>query len=124
MNHMNKFVWLSLLWFSASIYALFFKPAVDVAPPFAHFDKCVHAGLFFAQFWLLSKVYVSRQQPLPWRRLLVLAVAWAAASEVLQATLTRTRQGDVWDAAADIFGAASAIWLAARLSRLRQNQPH
>ena len=112
----NKWLWLSLTWFVAAIYALFFKQGGGAAP-FAHFDKVAHFGLFFGQFWLLSKIFLHRQQTPPWRWLLLAALVWAGLSEYLQATLTPDRHGDVFDTIADVLGAACALWLAVRVAQ-------
>lgn len=112
---MNKWLLFALLWLAASVYALFFKPD-NGTPPFAHFDKAAHFGLFFGQFWLLAKIFLHRQQTPPWRWLLPAAFIWAGLSEYLQATLTPDRHGDVFDAIADVLGAACALWLAVRVA--------
>lgn len=117
--HWNKwFVW-SLLWFAASVYALLLQPASQTPPPFPHFDKVGHAALFFAQFWLLAKGFFSQQRAIPWRLLLAAAIGWAALSETLQALCTTTRQGDVFDALADLIGTSAALYLAHRVQQAR-----
>lgn len=117
---MNKWLLLALAWFAAGLYALFFKPDNGTPPPFAHFDKVAHFGLFFGQFWLLAKLFFSRNRPLSHKTLFVVALLWALSSEVLQATLAVGRHGDVWDGVADAAGAACALWLAVRLQHHRR----
>lgn len=43
---LNKFTAAALIWFAAAIYALLFKEGGNSAPPFPHFDKVGHFGLF------------------------------------------------------------------------------
>ncbi|WP_037586461.1 VanZ family protein [Stenoxybacter acetivorans] len=112
---MNKWLLFAFVWFSGSLYALFFRDGGTSPPPFVHFDKIAHMGLFFGQFWLLAKIFIETDKPVPWRGLLTAAVFWAAVSEVLQALFTRNRQGDVWDAATDVLGAVLAVYLAYRV---------
>lgn len=116
---MNKWLLLSLLWLAASVYALL-RPAERTVPPFAHFDTVAHFALFFGQFWLAAKVFFSRNRALPFRWLLLLAVAWALLSEGLQAVLTTTRHAALGDVAADVLGAACALWLARQVAAARR----
>ena len=115
---MNKWQAAALLWLAASVYALLLHPGGNTPPPFAHFDKAVHAGLFFGQFWLWAKAYFSCGRAIPYRLLTACALLWAAGSEVLQAVFT-PRHGDPWDAAADMAGALAALWLIRRVSQAR-----
>lgn len=107
---MNKWQAAALLWLVASIYALLRPETGHTPPPFAHFDKIAHAGLFFGQFWLWARAWSSRGRVAPERLLLAAALAWAVGSEIMQATLG-ARRGDPWDAAADMAGALAALWL-------------
>jgi VanZ family protein len=65
----------------------------------------VHAGLFAA---------LAVTTRLRFGRGLWAVVAYAAVSEVLQAVLPISRDGDVLDAAADVAGALLGWWLLAR----------
>lgn len=94
------------LYFVASVYALL-QPGSGEPPPFAHFDKLGHALLFAVQAALMQRGW-PRLAPVP---AFVLLLAWALASEGLQAWLTTTRQGDWLDATADMLGAGLALWL-------------
>lgn len=107
----NRYVYFSLIWFIASVYALFLKPsAINIAPPFPHFDKVVHCGLFFAQTWLLGKIWLTENWQINKLYLLIPMIIWAGLSEVLQSLLTRSRHGDVWDMLADIVGILFALF--------------
>lgn len=108
----NRFTVLALLWLMAGIYALLFREADGGAPPFPHFDKFAHFCLFLAQFWLCAKAFIHENQTIPYRGLLILALLYALGSEMAQALLTSTRQGSFFDGAADLAGAALALWLA------------
>ncbi len=116
---LNKFTLLALAWFGAGVYALLLRESEGGAMPFPHFDKVVHFALFFGQFWLLAKAWLAEKRPIPYRSLLMIAVACAAGSEIAQALLTQTREGSWLDAFADIAGAATALWLAHRVALAR-----
>lgn len=113
----NRFSLFALLWFAASIYALLFKAADTAPPPFPHFDKVGHFALFFAQIWLAAKAFRLAQRPIPYRALLFFALVFAIASECAQAWLTATRTGSIGDVAADLAGAAIALFAARAVSR-------
>lgn len=106
----NRYIYFSLIWFIASVYALFFKPPTSVAPPFAHFDKIVHCALFFTQTWLLGKIWLTENKPLNPIYLFIPTLIWAILSEIGQALLTRNRHGDVWDTLADTIGILIALY--------------
>lgn len=110
---MNKWLFLAAIWFLASLYFLFFKASGNPVP-IPQFDKICHFGLFFGQFWLLSKSCI------PLRLLIITAIIWAASSEIIQALFTK-REGDIMDAMADLIGAALALWLARQIQTARRN---
>ena len=58
---LNKFTVAALIWFAAAIYALLFKEGGNSAPPFPHFDKVGHFGLFFWSGMAVCKNIYSRQ---------------------------------------------------------------
>ena len=116
---MNRWLWLSVLWFAGMMYALLLHQGSNAPLPFAHFDKVVHAALFFGQFWLLAKVFLLLRRPVPWQALLLVALVLAAGSEWAQGALTASRQADWRDAAADMAGAAAALYFAAQVQAAR-----
>lgn len=119
----NRWLAAAALWFAASTYALVFRDGgSNPAPPFPHFDKLAHALLFFAQIWLSAKIWLTAQRRVPFQSLFVFGLCCALASEAAQHWFTRTRQGDVWDAAADMLGVCAALYLAARVQTARQNR--
>jgi VanZ family protein len=71
-------------------------------------DKLVHAGLFL----LLTGTAALRFGAS--RRVLALALGYAAASELVQAGLLAERSGDVWDLLADGIGAVAGWRLVRR----------
>ena len=79
---MNRWLWLSVLWFAGMMYALLLHQGGNAPLPFAHFDKVVHAALFFGQFWLLAKVFLLRRQLVPWQTLLLAALVLAAGNTI------------------------------------------
>ena len=60
------------------------------------------------------------KRPIPYVALFTLAVLLAAGSEVAQALFTQSRQGDLLDGLADIAGAATALWLAHKVSAAKK----
>lgn len=92
--------------FAVSLVVLFSPgSAVPTGPPGS--DKVVHAVLFAA---LAATSLIAR---IPWWATLVWLAAYAALSEVLQATLPIHRSGDIGDWLADVVGALVATALAA-----------
>ena len=117
-RNVNRWLLLSGLWFGGMMYALLL-PGSGAVPPFVHFDKIVHVGLFFGQFWLLSKIFLQLRRPVPVRALLAAAVLLAGFSELAQGVFTVDRQADWTDAAADVAGAAAALYFTAQVSSAR-----
>ncbi|HFC8517636.1 TPA: VanZ family protein [Neisseria weaveri] len=112
----NRFMLMAVLWFAAGIYFLIFRESDSSnPPPFLHFDKFAHFALFFAQFWLLAKAFFSDGLTIPYGKLMITALCYAVVSETAQAWLTATREGSLLDGAADLAGAATALWTAAKV---------
>ena len=65
---LNKFTLLAAAWFAASIYALLFKESGNAPPPFPNFDKVAHFITFFAQIWLIAKIFLSEQKRVPYKK--------------------------------------------------------
>ena len=112
---LNKFTAAALSWFAAAIYALLFKEGGNSAPPFPHFDKVGHFGLFFGQAWLCAKIFIQENREIPYKGILLAALLFAVGSELAQAFLTATRQGSIADGIADMAGAAAALWFAEKV---------
>lgn len=112
---LNKFTAAALIWFAAAIYALLFKEGGNSAPPFPHFDKVGHFGLFFGQAWLCAKIFIQENGEIPYKGILLAALLFAVGSELAQAFLTATRQGSISDGIADMAGAAAALWFAEKV---------
>ena len=116
----NKWLFLAILWWLAGAYALIWRESSPMsAPPFPHFDKMAHFFLFFAQTWLLAKIWLSARRTLPIVPLLGFALCNAVASEWAQAVFTVSRQADVWDGVADMIGAAAALYVAVCIQNIR-----
>ena len=96
-----------------SLYVLF-VPQPPGTPVFPYADKVVHLVLFA----LLAAAVRWRCGPALTGALLV--VAYAAASEGVQAVALATRSGDVRDLVADLVGAALGWGLARRALRARE----
>ena len=125
----NKYLLFAIIWFLLTVYGLLFRTPSDMTQlPFPHFDKFTHMALFFGQFWLLSKVYLTENRYPPFKIFVLMFVSWAVISEVLQGTLTQTRSAEVLDAIADMVGASLALLVARyvhslkiRIVQLREN---
>lgn len=116
----NRFSLFAALWFGLMWYALLRESSGTSVPPFAHFDKFMHALLFFAQFWLLARAFLQEERQPPYRLLAIGALLFAVSSEVAQLLLTQTRQAEAADALADLAGAAAALWLARQTALSRR----
>ena len=112
---LNKFTVAALIWFAAAIYALLFKEGGNSTPPFPHFDKVGHFGLFFGQAWLCAKIFIQDNRTIPYKGILFAALLFAIGSELAQAFLTATRQGSIADGIADMAGTAAALWFAEKI---------
>ena len=112
---LNKFTAAAFIWFAAVIYALLFKEGGNSAPPFPHFDKVGHFGLFFGQAWLCAKMFIQDSRNIPYKGILLAALLFAIGSELAQAFLTTTRQGSIADGIADMAGTAVALWFAEKV---------
>mgnify|MGYP001746542434 FL=1 len=112
---LNKFTAAALIWFAAAIYALLFKEGGNSAPPFPHFDKVGHFGLFFGQAWLCAKIFIQDNRNIPYKGILFAALLFAVGSELAQAFLTTTHQGSIADGIADMAGTTAALWFAAKV---------
>jgi VanZ family protein len=91
---------------------MFLTPG-DEVPEHGPNDKVVHALVFVAL------AVAGRWAQLPWRVLGLGLAAYAAVTEVLQATLPIGRDGDVRDWVADVTGIAVGLllsWLVVRLA--------
>jgi VanZ family protein len=74
-------------------------------------DKLVHAAVFGAE------AFTGRRAGVPLLPLVALLVAHAVLSEVIQGTLLPARDGDPYDAVADVVGTALGAWLAGVVDR-------
>jgi VanZ family protein len=94
----------------ASVVVLFSPASAPSGLP-PGVDKLTHLGLFVALAW------TGRRAGLPVGRLAVGLVAYAVASEVLQAVLPFGRSADPLDAVADVVGAALGLIATRRSAR-------
>lgn len=101
-------------------------PGSGLPPVFSAYDKATHATAFFvfALLWSLALPGTVRSHL---TRVLVLSVAFAVGTEVLQAMLPIGRFGDPFDAVADLVGAALgagvALWWGRRAERRAGGDP-
>jgi hypothetical protein len=92
--------------------AMFLTPGEEV-PERGPDDKVVHALIF------VTLAVAGRWAQVPWRALGLGLAAYAAVTEVLQATLPINRDGDVRDWLADVTGIAVGLllsWIVVRLA--------
>ena len=90
---------------------LLFSPASRVPGGIELNDKVVHAALFF------TLAVTGVLAGLPLRALALGLIVYAGVSEVLQAVLPIDRDGNVFDALADLLGAASGLAVALVIRR-------
>ena len=95
-------------WWLFSVYLLLFKPA-GAPSGIPGFDKVGHFALF--ALWALLLAASVRRGGDVVRPVLSLCLGWAVASELMQGLLTATRSAEAGDVAADLCGAACALWL-------------
>lgn len=106
----SKWLWVvGVLWFGLSCYGLFFRSSGGELPAITYFDKVAHFGMFFGQFYVLAKIYPPKSVHRT-LGLIVVALLWAVASELIQGYFT-TRMMDVWDGVADMMGAILAVMM-------------
>lgn len=84
-----------------------YSPSGGGAPPFNGADKLVHATIFAVP--VMAALVVRVRSGL----VIGLAAVHAPASEIIQGTLLPQRDGDVWDAVADLTGVLAG-WVIAR----------
>lgn len=106
--------WLTALAIALAVQlVVLYAPRGGGAPPFPNADKIAHATIFALPvlFALLARL----------RTGLVVGVAalHAPVSELIQWTLLPHRDGDVWDAVADLVGVGLGWLLARWLGRRR-----
>jgi VanZ family protein len=95
--------WLVAPVLSVHLLALYWPGTPGVPEPL-YVDKVVHAALFAIPVWLLGRLT---------KRIWLVAAIFAAqavASEVIQARFVPYRDGDVFDATADLVGIGVAVW--------------
>ncbi|MBX7084335.1 MAG: VanZ family protein [Nannocystaceae bacterium] len=106
---------LAVAWTVAVFAMLWAPPPPTPRVEIPHFDKYVHFSLFaiFGALW--------RWAGLPWRRVLLLAVPIAIATELGQGLVPWPRTPDVLDVVADLAGVGLA--LGAMLRNGRDSNP-
>ncbi|HGO5814253.1 TPA: VanZ family protein [Mannheimia haemolytica] len=114
---MNKYTLLALIWFAVGIYSLIFRETTHDLPPFPHFDKVAHFGLFFIQIWLSARAFMQSKKAVPYLGLMLFALLYAFGSEWGQAQFTENREASWLDGAADLAGAGFALLLVRLLKK-------
>ena len=91
--------------------------------PFPISTRFAHFITFFAQTWLIAKIFLAEQKHVPYKKLLIFALLFAFFSEWAQATFTTTREGSLGDGIADMLGTMAALWFAKKVETAKlQNQ--
>lgn len=88
-----------------------YAPSGVGSPPFAYFDKLVHAAVF------ALPVFFALLARLPRGAVVTVAALHAPVSEVVQARLLAARAGDPWDAVADLVGVGLGVLAALVVGR-------
>jgi VanZ family protein len=108
-------VWFALLGLSLLLQlVVLYAPSAPGGPEVNGLDKVVHASVFGAV------VLTALLAGLPRRWVLGVLVLHAPVSEVVQATLLPSRDGDVWDAVADLTGVGLALGAFLVIVRMRR----
>jgi VanZ family protein len=112
MKDFLKKYWISIIVNTAILVVCMIKPPADIQPPMTDFDKLVHFVLFMGisgvvffdnTFYLRRKISLIRL----FCGSLLFPCAFGGLIEILQATFTNTRSGDVMDFLFDSIGAAA-----------------
>lgn len=99
LNFVSRNQWIAILWTLVILWSCTW-PGKDLpSPPFPHFDKLVHSGLFviWTILWLLT--YPSKST-----LIILMGVTYGVAIEFYQQILPFDRTFDWWDAVADSVG--------------------
>jgi VanZ family protein len=110
--HKNiKYLYL-IIWLSLSVYALLTPSgSLPKINPFEHFDKIVHAGMFFTLFIILVPIFLKKQHYFKsYFFSFITTVSTGIVFEILQNTMSSGRSGSIADALADLSGALIAIF--------------
>lgn len=108
-------VWLGLFGLALLLQlVVLYAPSAPGGPEVNGLDKVIHAGVFGAA------VLTALLAGLPRRWVLAVLALHAPVSEVVQATLLPSRDGDVWDAVADLTGVGLALGAFLVISRKRR----
>lgn len=109
----NYWRWLPLAGVFALSLIVLFSPGSTVPSGPPNSDKVVHALLFAAL------AITARAAGIGWRAAAAWILAYAALSEVLQATLPINRGGSLWDWVADAVGLAVGLLAYESITRAR-----
>ena len=105
------YYWLPLALYCGAIFWQSSFPFIEHVPPLPHFDKILHLTAYGIMAWLFARA-LTRETP----ALSPAAVRWAAVvfaclyglSDEFHQSFVPSRTADVWDLAADAFGAL--VW--------------
>jgi VanZ family protein len=108
-------IWLVLLGLSLLVQlVVLYAPSAPGGPEVNGLDKVIHASVFGAA------VLTGLLAGLPRRWVLTVLALHAPVSEVVQATLLPSRDGDVWDVVADLTGVGLALGAFLVIARMRR----
>lgn len=102
----KKSFWLAVLWTFLILFLSLKTPSGESKFDFPNADKAVHFTFYFVFVILWFKFLISiKKEDLRYKMGLVLiAVLFGIAIELIQHYFTTSRQGDLWDVAANSFG--------------------
>ncbi|MCF8361715.1 MAG: VanZ family protein [Prolixibacteraceae bacterium] len=101
-----------IIWISLSVYALLTpSDSLPKFKTFEHFDKIVHAGMFFTLFIILVPIFLKNQHYIrSYFFSFIATICTGIVFEILQNTLSGGRSGSVADAIANATGAVIGIF--------------
>jgi len=101
-----------IIWISLSVYALLTPSgSLPKLNPFEHFDKVIHAGMFFTLFIILVPIYLKNQKYFrSYFFSFITTISTGIVFEILQNSMSSGRSGSITDAIADAAGAILAIF--------------
>ena len=98
-------------------------PVPEVVTGFAHWDKVAHFGMYGGMMFFLEWAGALKRLRYPDLTLGAVAALFGLLMEIGQGTLTKTRQFDIWDEAANVTGVLVFIVVYRLFLRKRQSRP-
>lgn len=109
----SKSIYTAILWAVLILILSFKAPAVNPKYIFQYQDKVVHCTFYFVFvfLWFRVLVFKSATQMRHQILLFIISVALGIIIEILQGTITTTRQADIFDVVANTSGSLIGVIL-------------